>query len=72
MLSALKNQALKNIDNKVKVAAAGANPPLIQLLGSPSAAVQQRVVHALKSLADNTDNKREIGHMGAYNNALMK
>ncbi|KAG1664972.1 hypothetical protein FOA52_001984 [Chlamydomonas sp. UWO 241] len=62
---ALSNLAAKD-DNKVTIAAAGAIPPLVQLLRLGSAAeVQQHAAGALINLALNADNKVTIAAAGA-------
>ena len=52
-------------DNKVKVAAAGAIPILVRLLGSSSAAVQEVAADTLWILAYNADNKNKVATAGA-------
>ena len=61
---ALWNLALNN-DNKDKIAAAGAIPPLVALLGPQSSSgVQQHAAGALWNLALNNDNKVKIRFAG--------
>ena len=62
---ALRNFA-DNSDNKVKIATAGAIPPLVVLLGPQcSARVQDQAAWALRNLAVNADNKVKVAAAGA-------
>ena len=61
-----------NDDNKVKVASAGGIAPLVQLLGpgnTPGA--QEAAARALRNLAYNADNKKQIRALNAYDYAIM-
>ncbi len=52
-------------ENKVTIATAGAVPPLIALLKSPSAGVQEAAAGALRNLGVNVENQITIATAGA-------
>ena len=58
--------AARDDDNEVTIAAAGAIPPLVELVRSGDAEGKAKAAGALRNLADNAENARAIRALG-YN-----
>ena len=57
---ALTNLADTHEDNQATIAAAGAIPPLVKLLGSKSASEQEEAAGTIMNLSANEANKKKV------------